>query len=81
MQFFIKFFNNINHKSSIKFSLNIFFLKHMLSTNIKHTLLPHFFLPYKTLKIKFIKNYKNSNLLITAAITLLLAFNLIYFMV
>lgn len=53
----------------------------MLSTNIKHTLLPHFFLPYKTLKIKFIKNYKNSNLLITAAITLLLAFNLIYFMV
>lgn len=46
------------NRAYIKFSINLFFLKNMLSNNIKHIEHMHIFLPTKTLKIKFFKNFK-----------------------
>lgn len=56
MKFFSNIYNNIKHKPLVNFKVNLFFLRNMLSNNLKHATIPHFFLPLKTLKLKFIKN-------------------------
>ena len=58
MKFFNNFFSTIRSRSYIKFSQNLFFIRHMLSLELQHTLVPHIFLPFKSLKIKFFKNVK-----------------------
>lgn len=53
MKFFNNFFSNLRSRAYLKFSQNIFFIRHMLSLELQHTLMPHIFLPLKSLKIKF----------------------------
>lgn len=60
MKFFSNFFSRFKHRSYIKFSTNLFFLKNMLSHNIKHTEYMHIFTPTKTLKLKIFKSFKFS---------------------
>jgi len=82
MKFFTKIFNSIKTRSSLNFQNNLFFIKNMLSTNLEHTLITHFFLPFKQLKIKFLKNNFNNlwyNLIIVLSIFMLILSLIVYF--
>lgn len=81
MKFFTKYFNSIKHRSSINFFNNIFFLKNMLSINVNHTLIPHFFLPNKTLKIKYLNSNVNLFVYINLLVILCFIFSIIYFLI
>lgn len=52
MRFFIQFFANFLQVPSVKFYMNVFFLKFATAFNIGHTLLTHFFISGSLLKIK-----------------------------
>lgn len=61
MKFFNDFFSTIYSRSHFKFTNNLFFLRQMLSDQLNHTLVPHIFVPSKSLKIKFFNNTKHMN--------------------
>lgn len=83
MKFFNNFFSTIYSRAYIKFNNNIFFLKNMLSLQLNHTLIPHLFIPMKTLKIKFINNVKFNVLyfIIYSVIFFIIFLNILYLIV